>query len=108
MNQLTLDDALAARDQAMNRVAENAGEGFAEAAAGFILWWLQSHGPTPGEDLTIACIERGIVPHDDRAFGPVYAKLARLGQITKAGFCSHKRGHGTSGGIVWRLTCLTN
>lgn len=103
MTQLTLDEAMAARDQAMQKVEENAGEGFYEAATELSLDYLRCHGPTSSEDLTIACLESGIVPHDDRAFGPVYAKLSRSGQITKAGYCARKRGHGTSGGIVWRL-----
>jgi hypothetical protein len=45
----------------------------------------------------------GYRPHDQRAFGPVYAGLARRGAIKCLGFCERQKGHGTSGGRIWSL-----
>jgi hypothetical protein len=104
MTQLTLDSALAQRDEAMSRVAANAGEGFVEAAAAHILKRLAEWGEMSGEHLTTTCKAQGIIPHDDRAFGPVYLRLARQGKIKPVGTCTRVRGHGTSGGRIWALT----
>ena len=95
-----------ARDEAMASVAEHAERDrahFQIEAEGFVRRFLAEHGPTPGERLTIACRRAGIVPHDDRAFGPVYYGLARRGEILKVGQVRRERGHGTAGGNVWAL-----
>lgn len=95
-----------ARDEAMRRVAERAEEarrGFLEAARSFVTSYLREHGPTSGEVLTLACKQAGVVPHDDRAFGPVYMGLMRQGVIEKVGTVRRERGHGTGGGNVWGL-----
>jgi hypothetical protein len=94
-------DAL--RDEAMGQVEAHAGIPFAEQAVVFIFDYLVNHGPTSGEVLTIACKQAGIVPHDDRAFGPVYMRLSRAGLIVKQGSIRRERGHGTSGGNIWAL-----
>ena len=99
----TLPDARADRDQAMASVEDHAGDEFREKACVFIVAYLLSHGPTAGEDLTDACKRSGIVPHDDRAFGPVYMRLSRDGLIEKAGYVPRRKGHGTGGGSVWQL-----
>jgi hypothetical protein len=104
--QLTLDDAMEARDKAIARVSRNAEEHaprFHGRASHFILEYLAMHGPTSGEELTIACRNAQIIPHDDRAFGAVYKVLSNAGKIEKAGQCLRKRGHGTAGGNIWRL-----
>jgi hypothetical protein len=98
------DHVNALRDEAMQRVGQNAEDKrpyFADAAAAFILRYLDAHGATSGEELTLACKEAGIVPHDDRAFGPVYMVLARRKKIVKVGSVRRSRGHGTAGGNVW-------
>jgi hypothetical protein len=105
--QLTLEQAFSARDVAMQQVESNAQKltpGFSERAEAFILDYLRTHGATPGETITIACCEAGIVPHDERAFGPVYMRLSKTKKIVKCGTCPRKRGHGTSGGNIWKLT----
>jgi hypothetical protein len=94
-----------ARDHAMTQVldhAERDAEGFTSSAESFVVQFLR-HGPAPGEVITAACKRAGIVPPDDRAFGPVYMRLARRGWIVKAGAVRRERGHGTAGGNVWRL-----
>lgn len=63
-----------------------------------------SEGPKTGEVLVWKCKDRGIVPHDDRAFGSAFSGLARRGLITKVGYGPRHKGHGTSGAIVWALT----
>lgn len=106
MTQLTLDDAFKARDVAVAQVESKAEQHVAEftvRAAVFVVEYLRAHGPTSGEDVTLACREAGIVPHDDRAFGAVYLRLSRSGLIEKAGMCARKRGHGTGGGNIWRV-----
>lgn len=103
MTQLTIDQALTARDEAMASVAKNAGALFRESARTFVLDYLREHGATPGEVLTDACESAGIVAHDSRAFGPVYMSLSRQGLIEKCGTVARTRGHGTAGGNVWRL-----
>lgn len=104
MNQPSLD-YIGQRDDAMARVsskAEDVRPNFRDDATGYILYHLEKHGPTTGEALTLACKAAGIVPHDDRAFGPVYMQLSKRGLIEKVGTVKRTRGHGTSGGNVWR------
>lgn len=94
------------RDEAMARVAQLAEERrrrFLVDAKAFVVGYLQEHGPTSGEALTTACKAANVVPHDDRAFGPVYMQLARDGSIEKVGMVRRERGHGTAGGNLWAL-----
>jgi hypothetical protein len=100
---LPLFDDLAARDDAMDQVEQAAGEDFAERAADFVVDYLTEHGASPGEAVTDACKAAGIVPHDDRAFGPVYMRLSRAGRIVKVGTCPRTKGHYTAGGNVWAM-----
>ena len=55
-----------------------------------------------GENITDACKAAGIVPHEDRAFGPVYLALARQGAIVRVGYMARRRGHGAPA-PGWRL-----
>lgn len=96
----------AERDQAIQQVTQHAEDhrpGFSDEAATFVVHHLRANGPTSSEQLSIACKDAGIVPHDDRAFGSVYKTLATRGVITKVGTVRRERGHGTSGGTVWGL-----
>lgn len=104
--QMTLEAAFEARDQAVEHVearAEERNPGFRDAASGFILRYLALHGEVSGEDCTNACKRASIAPHDDRAFGPVYLRMVRSEQIEKVGACPRKKGHGTGGGNIWKL-----
>ena len=77
---------------------------FRERASAFILAHLAANGATSGEALTDACKQAAITPPqgmDDRAFGPVYQRLAQANQIRACGSTTRRRGHGTSGGRVW-------
>jgi len=94
------------RDAALDAVetaAERARRMFAADAGAFVVRYLTVHGPTAAEVLTRQCRAAGITPHDDRAFGPVYMRLARMKVIEKVGAVRRERGHGTSGGNVWKL-----
>lgn len=66
--------------------------GFSLAASRFILRYLDAHGATSGERVTDAAKAAGIQPTDDRHFGPVYLRLARLGVIRKAGYVARTKG----------------
>lgn len=104
---ITLAGAVFERDKAMDRVGANAGAVFREQAADFILEYLVEHGPSPGEDITDACKDNGIIPHDDRAFGPVYLRLYKQKVIEPCGTTPRRKGHATSGGKIWKLCdCL--
>jgi hypothetical protein len=57
--------------------------------------------PFTGESLTDNMKALGIRPHDDRAFGPVFARAIRAGLIKTVGFVPRKKGHGTAGGRLY-------
>lgn len=99
----TLAESEVVRDDAMDRVEKKAGLQFRIDAGAFVLRYLRLHGESSGEDITDACKEAGIVPHNDRAFGPVYMALSRQGIIEKCGTAARRKGHGTSGATIWRL-----
>jgi hypothetical protein len=91
------------RDRVLERIQAKAGEQFMDAAILCIERYLQHVPEASGEQLVDACKERGIKPAtDDRAFGPVLMKLSREGVIEKAGYTVRQKGHGTSGGVLWR------
>lgn len=75
-----------------------------DAARRFILATLRKNGETPGEVLTDLARKAGFVPHDDRAFGAVFGKLARERAIRCVGYCTRRKGHSTAGGRVWAAT----
>lgn len=96
MNQIAID--FAARCAAK---AERVSDFDIERAADFILRALLKNGATPGEVLTDLARAAGFVPHDDRAFGQVFKRLAGRGNIRCVGYCERRKGHGTAGGRVW-------
>ena len=100
---ITLAGAEAARDAAVEQVADNAASGFVEAARAFVLTYLREHGPTPAEDVNDACRAAGITTKNAKAFGAVYGPLSRKGLIRKAGYCARRYGHATSGGVIWEI-----
>ena len=92
-----------ARDEAMRAIVKFAGRRFLERARWFVIDYLREHGRSSGEDITDACIAAGISPVDQRHFGPVFSSLSRAGKIVKDGSCPRRKGHGTSGGVIWKL-----
>lgn len=97
-----LAEVLEARNSAMATVERNAGAEFQAAAEAFVLGYLRQHGEASSEVLTDACKAAGIIPHDDRAFGPLYARLARRKQIVWVAYCARQKGHRCAGGNIWR------
>ena len=75
----------------------------AEAKAA-VLELLADGRPRTGEELVDHCLRLGIVPHDQRAFGSVFRSLSGAGRIVAVGNAERKKGHGTSGARVWRIT----
>ncbi|WP_052765579.1 hypothetical protein [Pandoraea apista] len=78
---------------------------FGERAYAFIVAYVREQaaalGSVPGEQVTLAARAAGIRPKDDRAFGSIYAKAIRNGDIRVAGTCARVRGHGTAGGRLY-------
>lgn len=89
-------------DKAADR-AERADAEFRRRAAEFVLAYLEEHGVSSSELITDAAKLAGIRPPDDRAFGSVYRSLSNQNRIAFAGYCARVKGHGTSGGRLWRL-----
>lgn len=102
-SEIPLLDWASERNKAMAQVATNSGPCFQSAALKFVVRYLREHGPTSGEVVTDAAKRAGIVPHDDRAFGPCYAALVRDGIIERHSYTRRLKGHGTGGASVWRI-----
>jgi hypothetical protein len=80
-------------------------EGFnTDAARAAVLQLLADGRARSGEEIVDHCQRLGLVPHDARAFGPVFGTLARRGRIEAVGFVARAKGHGTAGGRLWRIT----
>lgn len=99
------DESRAMGDRGMRSAATNAARGgfSSTEVAGLFVAYLEAHGPTPGEDLVMVARKAGHIPHDDRAFGAVFAGLSRKKRIKCVDFVPRRRGHGTAGGRVWAL-----
>lgn len=112
MNQLAIDfntRAHAARKIGAERAdrsrskADEVCPGFTERAYNFIANYAAttSQAAFSGEDLTNCMKAFGICPHDDRAFGSIYAKAIRNGVIRVVGYVPRVRGNGTAGGRLY-------
>jgi aryl-alcohol dehydrogenase-like predicted oxidoreductase len=100
--QLTLQEARARRDAILEQLDAANGLTFSHLASAFVLAHLRRHGPTSGETLTDACKAAGIVPAtSDKAFGAIFAKLARDGRIYRKGWTQRAKAHGTGGATIW-------
>ena len=89
------------RDRILAAVAESAGTKFLRAAETFVLEELRRRGRASGEALVDAAKAAGIVPLDDRAFGPVFRKLSQRRLIVRVGFGVRAKGHATAGLSLW-------
>lgn len=79
----------------------------AGAARAAVLELLADGRPRSGEEIVDHCQRLGLVPHDARAFGPVFGTLARHGRIEAVGFTTRRKGHGTAGARVWQITAAS-
>jgi len=78
-------------------------EGFDVGAAGAFMLTALRKGMTRGEELVNAAKRAGHVPHDDRAFGAIFAMLVRHQWIRSVGVVRRTKGHGTAGCRIWEL-----
>lgn len=74
---------------------------FTRKALTFIVDYVQQRGQVPGESATLAAVNAGIRPKDQRAFGSVYATALRRGLIHVVGYVPRVRGHGSAGGKLY-------
>jgi hypothetical protein len=79
-----IDNAVNARDVAIETVLENAGEDWRGAALQLIVTKFR-HREATGEDLRLACEADGIVPHHPNAWGAFVMNLCRQGFLEKTG-----------------------
>ena len=98
-----IDDAGFNGMEACNAKAEATTDFDTATSQALVLKFLQD-GPQTGEELVLACKDAGQVPHDDRAFGTVFAGLSKQKRIRKIGFTPRQRGHGADGAVIWELT----
>jgi hypothetical protein len=78
---------------------------FPGKAKRFILTHLRRHGPTSGEDLTDAMKTAGIHhPDSDKGFGGIYRVMHRDDLIEAYGDGCRRKGNGTRGATIWRIT----
>lgn len=106
MNQLSINFARdLGRTAADACTAKAETQGFdTEGAKAFVLRYLALRGNTPGEILTDLAIAHGFTVQDQRAYGAVFAGLARRGLIRCVGYCERQKGHGCAGGRIWAAT----
>ncbi len=64
---------------------------------------LLASGDMTGEALVDRCKAAGHRPHDDRAFGMVFAGLSAAGEIYRISSEPRRKGHGTNGAVLWSL-----
>jgi hypothetical protein len=84
--------------------AEDVAQFDSAGAARFIVAHLIRYGDTAGEVLVDEAMAHGYRPHEQRAFGPVFAGLSRKGLIRTVGYCLRTKGHSGSGGRIWAVT----
>ena len=93
-NQPSLWDALAAADEAIQRVDENADEGWKRAAEQTVWEWSQSARPFTTDDVMESLEALGVTTHDNRALGPVMRRMIRSNTIHEIGMTRSRRRHG--------------
>lgn len=108
MNQSTIFDAIAAGEQGMKACTTKAETlGFStDSARTFVLNWLVEYGASWGEDIVDAARNAGrsdLVAHDARAWGSVFASLARQHRIRCIELGMRRKGNGTAGARKWTL-----
>jgi len=79
---------------------------FASKVARFVLGHLVEFGPTSGEDFVDAMQQSGLTPThgDGRAYGPAIQGMSHRGLIEAYGDGSRRKGNGTRGATIWRVT----
>lgn len=93
-HQPTLFDALAAADDAIRRVDENADEGWKRAAARIVWEFAKMRDGFTTDDVMEGLEGMGVVTHDNRALGPVMRRMIRKNIIHEIGMTRSRRRHG--------------
>lgn len=107
--QLTIEHAIAAGEQGMQRAADAAERqdpDFRAKATHAMLAHLRAAPlkQAAGEDLVDAALAAGAIPPDARAFGGIFLALSRRNVIRcLRSDLPRRRGHGTTGGKLWAL-----
>lgn len=108
MEQLTIEDAMARRDEGISRAADHAermSEGWKRRARGYLLEFLatRSHsGLFLAEVVRAFAEERGMdAPPDGRAWGGVFQSAAREMLIVKVGYAPAKSSN-LSPKVLWK------
>jgi phytoene dehydrogenase-like protein len=96
---MTLFDVARERDEAIERVAEHAGDQWRAYALDFVRAYLRTHAELFGDDLWDAGLAR---PHDQRALGAVIKSLRKAGLIAPTGQMRQRRSGHLSPAPVWR------
>jgi hypothetical protein len=69
----------------------------------FVVDYLKKYGATSSEKIVLEARDFGFQPHDERAWGGVFGVLSRNDEIVcLRADLPRRRGHGTSGGKLWR------
>jgi hypothetical protein len=108
MQQLTLEDAIAAGEQGMQQAAKGAERrdpGFAPRAEALFRAHLVACPDLAdwNENMVDAARAGGVAPEDDRAFGIVFKSMAARGVIECIEYGPRRKGRGTAGARKWRL-----
>lgn len=103
MMQLTIDDAIARRDEGIQRAADHAGKRWQRIARGYVLEYLVGRStPFLAEDVRQFAESRGLeLAPDSRAWGAVIQSVARERLIVKEGYAAAKSSN-LSPKVLWR------
>lgn len=82
MSEPDLFSAAGARDAALEQVADNAGPIFMARAQAAIA---KLYGEWTGEDIRLALLRAGIIPHHHNAWGAVISKAVKRGMLVPTG-----------------------
>lgn len=82
------------------------GTEFQAKVARFVLGHLVEFGASSGEDVVDAMMLAGVRPPkgDGRAYGPAIQGMSHRGLIEAYGDGSRRKGNGTRGATIWRVT----
>lgn len=82
------------------------GTEFQAKVARFVLGHLVEFGASSGEDVVDAMQAAGLTPThgDGRAYGPAIQGMSHRGLIEAYGDGSRRKGNGTRGATIWRIT----
>lgn len=105
MEQLTIEDAIARRDDGIARAIEHAGQRWKRLARGYVLEYLAAQSESfLAEDARAFAERLGFeAPPDGRAWGAVIQGAAREGLIAKVGYAPAKSSN-LSPKVLWRRT----